>query len=70
MMLNDTELKQKVQRHCGQRIARSEEPCESCKKKLAIAKSIERQKDQAWREHEQWNRQQRYSNRKEYERHA
>ena len=52
MLLNDTELKQRVQRHCGQKIAKNEEPCESCKKKLAIAKSIERQKDQAWREHE------------------
>lgn len=57
--LNDTELKERVNRHCGKRIANGTEPCESCQKKLYAAKVIERQKDIAWKMHKDWIRQER-----------
>ena len=56
MTLNDTELREKVRKHCGEKIAKGESPCEGCKKKLHMARVIERQKDFCWREHEHWRR--------------
>lgn len=70
MMLNGTELRERVQKHCGQKIAKGEQLCESCQKKLAIAKNIDRQIDVAWRQHDEWLRQQRDRSRRDVERHA
>jgi hypothetical protein len=70
MVLNDTEIREKVQRHCGNKIAKSEQPCESCQKKLAIAKNIAKQKDFLWRQHDDWMKQQRDRSRREMERHV
>jgi predicted amidophosphoribosyltransferase len=70
MMLNEMELRERVQRHCGQRLAKNEPVCESCQKKLSIAKNIDRQRDVAWRQHDEWIRQQRDRSKRETERHV
>jgi hypothetical protein len=70
LVLNEQELRAKVKAHCGRRIEKGEPPCESCQKKLSMAKSIERQKDYAWRQHADWERQQRDRNKRELDRHA
>ena len=54
MVLNDTELEAKVKNHCGKRMEKGEEPCESCKKKLSNAKGIRRQKEYLWKIHDEW----------------
>jgi len=69
-MFNEIELRERVQKHCGQRIARGELACESCQKKLSMAKNIDRQKDIAWKQHDDWCRQQRERSRRDMERHA
>lgn len=70
MMFNEVELRERVQKHCGNKIAKGEQPCESCQKKLSIAKNIDRQKDVAWRQHDEWQKQQRDRSKRDLEKHA
>ena len=70
MVFNEVELRDKVQKHCGARIAKGEQPCEACQKKLSIAKNIDRQKDVAWRQHDEWIRQQRERSKQDMARHT
>lgn len=48
MTLNNTELLEYVDQHCGTKIASNEDICDSCKKKKMRARFIQRQKDWAW----------------------
>ena len=70
MMFNEIELRERVQKHCGQKITKGEIPCENCQRKLSIAKNIDRQRDVAWRQHDEWIRQQRERSKREVERHV